>query len=197
MSVTTALENPRKITVKELFEMELEEGYFYELINGIIVKKQAPSPQHQKAVSQLVTIFNNFVLEKQLGDVYPSPIDVFFDKHNITQPDVLFIRKDRQFIITKDGIQGHPNLVVEVLSPSSVSRDMTEKLAEYTSLTALDAYIVASQEEPIVWLWQRLGEDRLFPAQPVEIRGRDKAIDLEALKISLPLAELYRPVAKS
>ena len=44
MSVATALENSRKITVKELFEMDLEEGYFYELINGNIVKKQAPSP---------------------------------------------------------------------------------------------------------------------------------------------------------
>ena len=68
----------QKITVKELFEMELEEGFFYELINGNIVKKQAPSPSHQQVVTELVTIMNNFVHEKQMGKVYTSPIDVFF-----------------------------------------------------------------------------------------------------------------------
>ena len=104
-----------KITVKELFDMELEEGFFYELINGNIVKKQAPSPQHQKAVLKLSKIMDDCSIEKELGDVYISPIDVFFDKYNNTQPDVLFIKKDRNFIITKDGIQGHPDLIVEVL----------------------------------------------------------------------------------
>ena len=139
----------QKITVEELFNMELEEGFCYELINGIIVKKQAPSPQHQKAVSQLVTIFNNFVLEKQLGDVYPSPIDVFFDNHNNAQPDVLFIRKDRQFIITKDGIQGHPNLVVEVLSPSTFRNDRKEKMNLYLRFGVSEYWIVDPKNQSV------------------------------------------------
>ena len=57
----------QKITVEELFEMELEEGFFYELINGNIVKKQAPAPPHQKAVLKLSKIFDNFAEEKDLG----------------------------------------------------------------------------------------------------------------------------------
>ena len=139
----------QKITVEELFNMELEEGFFYELINGIIVKKQAPSPQHQKAVSQLVTIFNNFVLEKQLGDVYPSPIDVFFDKHNNTQPDIIFIRKDRSFIITNDGIQGQPDLIVEVLSPSTFRNDRKEKMNLYLRFGVSEYWIVDPKNQSV------------------------------------------------
>ena len=45
------------ITVEELFEMDLEEGYYYELLNGHIVKKQAPFPQHQKAVANLKLVY--------------------------------------------------------------------------------------------------------------------------------------------
>ena len=53
MTLIEEKQEERKITVQELFEMELEEGYFYELINGHIVKKRAPSPAHQKAVLKL------------------------------------------------------------------------------------------------------------------------------------------------
>ena len=138
-----------KITVEELFNMELEEGFFYELIDGNIVKKQAPSPQHQNAVSQLVTIFNNFVLEKQLGKVYPSPIDVFFDKYNNMQPDVLFIKNDRNFIITNNGIEGHPDLIVEVLSPSTFRNDRKEKMNLYLRFGVSEYWIVDPKNQSV------------------------------------------------
>ena len=149
MSVVTTLENPRKVTVKELFEMELEEGFFYELINGNIVKKQAPSPPHQKAVLKLSKILDDYAVEKDLGDVFTSPIDVFFDKYNNTQPDVLFIRKDRNFIITNDGIQGHPDLIVEVLSPSTFRNDRNEKMKLYLNFGVSEYWIVDPKNQSI------------------------------------------------
>ena len=117
--IVTKEKEDKLITVEQFFEMELEEGFFYELLNGHIVKKQAPSPMHQEAVANINWFLNNFVREKDLGKVYTSPIDVFFDTYNNAQPDILFIRKDRLFIVDKDGIQGQPDLIVEVLSPSS------------------------------------------------------------------------------
>ena len=142
MSVTTLAKNPKKITVKELFEMELEAGYFYELINGNIVKKQAPSPQHQLAVSNILTYMNFHVLSKKLGQCYTSPIDVFFDKYNNTQPDIIFIRKERQFIVTRDGIEGRPDLVVEVLSPSTHKNDRISKKALHLKFGVMEYWIV-------------------------------------------------------
>ncbi len=130
------------ITVEQLFEMELEEGYFYELLNGHIVKKQAPSPQHQEAVANINWLINNFIREHDLGKAYTSPIDVFFDKYNNTQPDILFIKKDRQFIVTQHGIEGHPDLIVEVLSPSTYKNDRIEKMKLYCEFGVSEYWIV-------------------------------------------------------
>ncbi|MDO9381955.1 MAG: Uma2 family endonuclease [Hyphomicrobiaceae bacterium] len=85
-----------------------------------------------------------------------------------------------------------PLLIVEVLSPFSTGLDFTVKLAEYLSLDALETYIVASQDEPIVWVWQRSEANREFVSQPVEVYGRQSVIELEALGVLLPLSEIYR-----
>ena len=142
MSGATILENPRKITVKELFEMELEEGYFYELINGNIVKKQAPSPQHQIAVSNLLAFMNVHALSNELGQCCTAPLDVFFDEHNNTQPDILFIREDRAFIITNNGIEGQPDLIVEVISPSSIKQDRVTKKDLYLKFGVMEYWLI-------------------------------------------------------
>jgi Uma2 family endonuclease len=140
--ILTKEKEEQRITVEELFEMELEEGYFYELLNGHIVKKQAPSPQHQKAVVKITTLIENFITEKDLGDCYTSPIDVFFDKYNNSQPDILFIKKDRLFIVNKDGIHGQPDLIVEVLSPSSYRNDRIVKMKLYCEFGVSEYWIV-------------------------------------------------------
>jgi len=127
MAVLTA----SKITVKEFFEMDLEEGYYYELINGIIVKKQAPKPIHQNASMNLSRILSIHVFENKIGKLFASPIDVFFDNYNNTQPDILFITKEREFIITDNGIESAPDLIVEILSPSTFKRDKKEKFDLY------------------------------------------------------------------
>ena len=131
-----------KITVKEFFEMDLEEGYYYELINGIIVKKQAPKPIHQNASMNLSRILSNHVFENKIGKLFASPIDVFFDDYNNTQPDILFIKKERDFIITDHGIEGTPNLIVEILSPSSFKRDKKEKFDLYMKFGVSEYWIV-------------------------------------------------------
>lgn len=87
-----------------------------------------------------------------------------------------------------------PVLIVEVLSPSSTGTDLTAKLAEYTSLPSLQAYIVASQDEPIVWVWQRDAATGAFPDKPQEVSGREAAIGVAALELSLPMADLYRGI---
>lgn len=183
MSVSAFIENPKKVTVKELFEMELEEGYFYELLNGNIVKKQAPSPQHQISVSKLLTYMNFHAMSKHLGECITSPIDVFFDKYNNTQPDILFIRKDRQFIITKDGIEGHPDLIVEVISPSSVRHDKVTKKALYLEFGVSEYWLV----DPIYHTVEIYGlEDNQYVLKSEAIEyGEVESVVLEGFKIDI------------
>ena len=98
---------------------------------------------------QLTSIFNTYVLEKQLGDVYLGPLDVFFDNHNLSQPDVLFIKKDRSFIITQDRIQGQPDLIVEVLSPSTFRNDRKEKMDLYLLFGVSKYWIVDLKNQSV------------------------------------------------
>lgn len=84
-----------------------------------------------------------------------------------------------------------PVLIVEVLSPTSEDRDLDVKPAEYMSLATLTAYIVASQDEAACLLWLR-GPDGRFPAEPARVRGYEDSIDITALSLVIPLAEVYR-----
>lgn len=83
--------------------------------------------------------------------------------------------------------------MVEVLSPSSVARDFVEKCAEYQTFATLEAYIVASQDEAICWIWQRR-DDGSFPDCPDEVAGREAMIELTASRISLPMAKIFRGI---
>ncbi len=115
-------------------------------------------------------------------------------RDDIRYPDVLLEKREGD---GRDLVCEAPVLIAEILSPSSTGADLTIKLAEYTSLPSLQAYIVASQDEPIVWLWQRDAASRAFPAKPQEIAGREAAITVAGLGLSLPMAELYRGIKTS
>lgn len=134
----------KKITVEDFLQMEFEgEDAYYELINGEIVRKAAPSPRHQQASVLLTAQLVNFVLPRQLGKVFNAPIDVFLNEHNQLQPDILFISKENDRIIDyKDGIMGVPDLVVVVISPGSFVIDRFEKKNVYEKAGVREYWLV-------------------------------------------------------
>lgn len=93
-----------------------------------------------------------------------------------------------------DRFSREPILLAEVLSNSSLETDLTEKPPEYTALPSLQAYVVLAQDEPRLWLWQR-GEDGAFPKAGTMIDGNDGTLEIPALGLALPLAEIYRGIS--
>jgi Uma2 family endonuclease len=117
-----------RVSYAEYRVLDVDDDYFYELINGELVKKSAPSPFHQILVVNLAVALNRFTKESNLGgQILVAPVDVFVDDYSAPQPDVLYISDARRSIITSDGVMGAPDLVMEVLSPSSISRDRNDK----------------------------------------------------------------------
>lgn len=112
---------------------------------------------------------------------------------DIRYPDVLVERAGADI---KAKTTTEPVFIAEVLSPSSLALDLQEKAAEYMSLPSLEAYLVAAHDEPRVWLWQR-GPDgqRAFPAHPQQTAGALAAVEIAALAVTLPLAEIYAGIA--
>ncbi len=87
-----------------------------------------------------------------------------------------------------------PELLVEVLSPSSVATDFREKPEDYMRCQRLQAYCVGSQDAALCWIWQRELATGGLPTRTIEMAGRGRSIQLSALAIDLPLAEIYRGI---
>lgn len=122
----------RKYSIKEFLEIQdFQKNALYELINGIIVKRSSPSPTHQIISGKLFDTINTFLKTNKLGIIFFAPIDVFLDDENLFLPDLVFISEKRKEIITENGIESSPDLVVEILSPSTARYDRGEKMKIY------------------------------------------------------------------
>lgn len=126
-------ERTERITTNDFRAMEFDDTdtFYYELLNGELVAKSAPSPLHQRISRNIFRALDNFVIANNLGEVLYAPLDVFLDEYNATQPDVLFLSREKQHLVTPDGVQGAPDLVVEIISPSSMKRDRGDKMKLY------------------------------------------------------------------
>ena len=135
--IATELETvaAQKLTYHEFCQMEFDDNdlFQYEVLNGHLVKNPTPHIRHQFISSKVFIAAFNFIRSKNLGEILFSPVDVFLDKYNVPQPDLLFISNARLKIMdASEGIVvGAPDLVVEIISPSSIKRDRIDKKSIY------------------------------------------------------------------
>jgi len=97
-------------------------------------------------VSRLSRLFEP-VEDAGFGTLYPGPVDVVFDQYNMTLPDGVFVTAARQGIVTDTGIHGAPDLVMEILSPTSIDRDWSEKFATYQRFGVRSYWILDLSEQ--------------------------------------------------
>jgi Uma2 family endonuclease len=86
----------------------------------------------------------------------------------------------------------HPLLLVEVLSPSSHSRDFGEKVDDYKELPTLRHYLILAQDEPHAWLWSRQESDW---QGPVEYLGQSGWVELPGIGARFDMQALYSGIA--
>ncbi len=103
----------------------------WELIDGELFRMPSPNIAHQVISMHLALRVAPFVEERDLGIVFAAPTDVVLSDTDTVEPDLLFISRDRMDIITRLNIQGAPDLVVEIHSPSTAQRDLTAKRELY------------------------------------------------------------------
>jgi len=136
----------KKMTWAEFKDMEIPDGdtSIYELINGEIVKRASPNSPHQEASFLLSGFFFMYNLKKKVGRFFSAPFDVFFDEETAgVQPDILFVSKERDFIIKENnGIVGAPDLIVEIVSKGSVDKDRVIKKKVYKRFAVKEYWIV-------------------------------------------------------
>ena len=126
----------------------------WELLNGELMMAPSPTPTHQEVLLNLSTIVRQFVLEGRLGSVFIAPLDVILSDVSVVQPDLLFVSNARMHILTQVNIQGPPDLVVEILSPSTASRDWRTKMDLYAE-HGVEEYWVVDPDGQRIWVMAR------------------------------------------
>jgi Uma2 family endonuclease len=161
--------------------LKIDDNNRYEILNGELHMVPAPSIDHQGVSRNLEFLIWDFVKGEGLGKVFYAPVDVVFDDDEVFQPDIVFIKNERQDIISKNAIQGVPDLIVEIISPSSAFYDTVEKKEIYRKYGVKEYWLIFPEERVIEVLTLEKGEYLEFCKSKRE--GMVKSKILEGLEI--------------
>lgn len=122
-----------------------------ELIDGVIYHVSMPSIRHQRIVGEIDFTFKSFVKKKKgKCEIFGAGIDVRLDCDDKTMvvPDISVVCEKDKF--TEQYLDGAPDLVVEVLSPSTRKKDMTLKLSKYAEAGVREYWIIDPKKETVI-----------------------------------------------
>ncbi len=129
----------------------------YELLDGDLIMTPAPGERHQWFSVLLASRLFPHVTGNRLGRVYAAPFDVVLSDTDVVQPDLLFVSNARAHIVTAANVRGAPDLVVEILSPSTAERDRTFKRSLYARHGVREYWIVDTEAGNVTVLLLREG----------------------------------------
>jgi Uma2 family endonuclease len=122
----------------------------HELIDGEHLMSPAPNTKHQRIVVNLSWRIRAFLEHHSLGSVYVAPLDVVFSDFDVAEPDVLYVSAEREKLLGTDrNLSGAPDLVVEVLSPSTAHIDQGRKRWLYERYGVREYWIVDPEKETV------------------------------------------------
>jgi Uma2 family endonuclease len=120
-----------------------EDGWKYEIIDGVLHMSPPPAIAHQDSSGELFTAMRIYAKENDLGKVLTAPCGVRIPGQPVPlEPDILFVKKERLDIIGKQYVEGTPDLIVEILSPSNASYDRETKFKVYQDAGVPEYWLV-------------------------------------------------------
>lgn len=147
----------------------LDDGLRYELADGVLeLMRPGPSAVHQFNLVHLLDVLRDSCASEFL--FLSSPIDVILSEYEVRQPDIVAIRRDRAHIITRRGIDGPPDLVVEIVSPTSAKRDRQDKFQVYAQYNIPEYWIVTAE---LSTLEQYVLDEGKYGVVPMVYAGED------------------------
>lgn len=162
----------------------------YEFVRGRIVQQMTGGTRDHGGIARRIT--------RQIEDqIDPARWWVLNDRgvetpDTVRYPDVVLEPADEpgDSLATR-----RPVLIVEVLSPSTAATDLDVKPSEYLGLSAVDAYVIASQTEAAMLIYER-GPDGRFPEQPREVTGTDATVTIKGRQfaVTLRIADIYKGI---
>ena len=175
-----AVRRQKVFTYQDYLSWPAEERW--EIIDGeAYCMTPAPKPKHQRIVSRLDFLFT-LKLKKCLHFI--APTDVVFDEYNVVQPDIFIVCDKKK--ITENNIQGAPDLVIEVVSPTTEVKDKREKKRLYERFGVKEYIIVYPERE---YVEQFVLKKNTYGAP--EIYTCEEVLRLHTFNIEIPLWEVF------
>ena len=175
-----------KLTYEE-FRRLPDDGKRYELIHGEVHLTPSPTTKHQCALQNLSSDLGPFVIKNGLGEVWTAPLDVRLSHDTAVQPDLIFISNSRARIIKENYIDGAPDLVVEILSPSTAAHDRATKLALYAEAGVPEVWLLDPNAKTVEVL-KLQGKKYVLDAA---LAGDQKLTSSQFPGWELPLTDLF------
>lgn len=149
-----------------------DDGHLVEWVDGEIVFHMPPTPAHQRFASILEALLRLYVSRLELGEVFDAPFEVkLWPGGPSREPDILYVSRGQLDHLTDRRFEGAPDLVVEVVSPASVTTDRVDKYLEYEWAGVREYWIIdprPRQEQADFFV---RGEHGRFVAAPVDAEG--------------------------
>lgn len=167
------------------------DGTKYEVLGGVLFMTPALSTSHQSASLRLTRAIVNFVEEHDLGEVFAAPTDVKLATEPVpVEPDLLFIARGRTDIIAEARIEGAPDLVIEIVSPSNWPYDRKTKYELYQLNRVPEYWIVDYRAHTIEVFVLERGEYALLGAWGAGERATSRVLT----GLEVDVSDVFRDV---
>jgi Uma2 family endonuclease len=171
-----------------------DDGQRHELIDGEHIVSPAPNMHHQGAVGNIFGLIWSYLQTRPIGRVFGAPVDILFSPFDVVEPDVVYLSQERVAeIVTKRYVDGAPNLVVEVASPSTRKRDKTIKRLLYEKF-GVDEYWFVDPERTSVLVFRRV-DGPFMPATELTLARGDVLTTPLLPGLDLPLHTTFDAVS--
>src|SRR5215213_9960723 len=140
-----------RVSAAEFDNLTANDERRFELIDGEVIELAPPKIVHQRLVFGIAKLVDSL---KPDGEVFVSPIEVYLDEYNIPQPDVVWVSANGICKIEELRLVGAPDLIVEILSPSTAKLDKTTKFSLYEKHGSREYWIV-DPEYTQIEVWKR------------------------------------------
>jgi len=181
-------EDRTQVTYEDYLEIP-NDGRRWEVVDGEPYVSPAPGAAHQLVIFQLTHFVSTYLREHPIGRAVQSPFDVLLDDTNIVQPDFLYLRREKLSRFTERGIEGAPDLVVEVLSESSRRLDEKVKLSLYERYGVEEYWVIDPVLETVKV--RRRGKEGFGAPSLLDAEAGDTLTTPLLPALEIPLAELF------
>ena len=178
------------ITESEYLELERKADFKSEYYNGEIFAMAGATLIHNKIVSNLIFLFNQFLKDKPC-DVYPSDLRLQVEKSGLyTYPDITIVCGKTELLDNKFDTLKNPTILIEVLSDSTEKYDRGQKFSFYREIPSLKEYILVSSKTMKIEKFKRLEDGNYLYIESNE----HQPFPIDSIKMNLNLEDAYNKI---